>query len=728
VAVEEMVRAHGLVKDPLQAEQTPYEFLGVGHEATEEEIDEAFQSGFVNGLDHQDLLNSKRVLQDPVERALVDAFHYWPETTQCLKPDVASNTAALEGSRRWETAQAWQAQFKAGFPDAQIAHCLGIFWFWWAMSADDGRNGSKLPLDPPEMWRRASGCWAMALADPRFWKRMGTGVADKDRVVQEILGTMAENLRKRAQRYRAQGNTALASEYQQLEHALAAEIGTAQTMAANGLRFNDKPIGCGLLLLEELDLREDVRGVVVLQLKRKPGDDQLRKLRDALSEFAPIVELLAANSPQAALDRIEGLQWSKMHEPECVELRAKALHALGKQQAAAGRITDALELWQKALDTGASEDVKRKIREDAVSACHSKAIALRANQTQAAVDLLELGIVVTDDGRLKLLLGELLLSRGIKTFTEAQESARPGQDTAEIKRKMQQGLADLERAAVLGSARAAEQRDAARSILASLEIDVPMTQAMAAIRVQDWDSAIRYLRQALGLVPNLEVVKQNLSHCLSQRAVHRVNEAVKNASAESERRKSELVDKLTNRIDLNSCAQCGKYMGPSASMPMCSNCMPEALRLLGGEGSDREVLAAIERSEQDLREAIQLDPTNAAVRKNQDDLAQLRQQIEQGHQVVSGQSATAPGSSPFGRSGPAPRSRVRPRTSEPSTASRYLSAAFKVFAYTGLFWLLALAGYLLEPGDQWTLSEKGAVALLGVITVVSVITLARKKS
>src|SRR5688500_4345079 len=97
------------MKDPLQPGSTPYELLAIAPDASADRIDAAFKEMLRSGS-LQQLQSARRALQDPIERAVVDAFLY---------PRAAALTPAqLVPPQRANQEAAWRQAFTARFPDA----------------------------------------------------------------------------------------------------------------------------------------------------------------------------------------------------------------------------------------------------------------------------------------------------------------------------------------------------------------------------------------------------------------------------------------------------------------------------------------------------------------------------------------------------------------------------------------------------------------------------------
>ena len=119
----------GALMDPLQCEETLYDMLGVGRHATETEIEAAYRKSFSK----KGATQARKVLKTPSLRARHDVTIYNEVALRRLSPCPLDDEGALHPVRREQTYGLWWEHFKKSFPDPGIAHCLGVFWYWWTL-------------------------------------------------------------------------------------------------------------------------------------------------------------------------------------------------------------------------------------------------------------------------------------------------------------------------------------------------------------------------------------------------------------------------------------------------------------------------------------------------------------------------------------------------------------------------------------------------------------------
>ena len=568
------------MKDPLQKQQTPYEILGVARGATVADIDKAFKLGLVKRVPVQKLTGAKVALERPVERAVLDLLHYDDDVLARLNagPD------ALDPGRRADTANEWEGALRRAFPDYGIIHALAVLWYWEAMSLSEQCVESpspKLEAAAAECWRNAVGFAAALVASDDFWKSQSYIPPD---VLSKVQTALYERIAADIHRFAAAGKR-----FAEIELMWKNEVRVARSLAAADIRANRGRLACGVILLERMSLLEKIRGQVENALHVNPANTALVSLRDALSPFSAIAALIESKQYQLALDEIERLPERTRDSREVWKLEAIALLERGKQQASLDNLEAALGLWARGLTKATTEEAKKSIHDELVNTVQAKAAALQSKQPDEAIRILDRALKLVRSQKLELTLAEILTTRGVATILDAQKKVEQEKKAGpDVIKAVERGLADLERAAKLGSKRAEEQAGVARGILASLKggvvapssSDLPsgvaslVNQAAAAAEKKEWSTAIDLLRRALDQCSYgstaAKQIQKHLSMMLANRSVGAVN----------------LVMTMMQNKDSKSAAD---------------------LQL---------VVKVIETARKDLREAAQLDPDNAYARDN----------------------------------------------------------------------------------------------------------------
>jgi hypothetical protein len=449
------------VKDPGQRDSSPYEVLGVAPGASAEEIDRAFKEGLLKRLNVQKLTAAKQTLAQPEQRAMADLFLYKPEVLQRLQPNPLQDASALLPPRRFRTAEEWESSLKARFPDLGLVHSLAVLWYWSGApngESDEGARGQE-PA-PRYVWERAIACWAMLVTSDDFWEPFALQIRQtlKTRVVE----TIRAKLQDLEQPYRDRGDHAAAQIYQDLELSLDTELNTARRLASAGLRSTGGIMTCGPMMLDQMGILSVVRTQIQMVIDRAPENPALRTLRDALSPYASIAELIRKLDPKSALEALARLPAAERESREVRGIVAEAHRVLAKQQASLDRLDEALGSWAEALK--AAPDIEPLLRPDVESFCQARAAALQRSDPAQAIGLLERATSLVDSEKLRLTLAELLTQRGIDTINDAQSKADQEKKPAPLD-AMERGLRDLERAASLGSERGATNADVARKML-----------------------------------------------------------------------------------------------------------------------------------------------------------------------------------------------------------------------------------------------------------------------
>lgn len=644
------------MKDPLQTETTPYEILGLQPGATAADVDKAFKAGLVRKVSVQKLMGAKVALERPVERALLDLFQYDPRFLAGAKPNAAGNPSLLDLQHRERTAASWESQLRANFPDVTLAHSLAVLWYWWASSTTErmlvGETppASRCPWD--QQWERAAASWVMVATAVEFWEKQSVVPAS---ITADVQSAIVDHLRNRlhdcSRLHRERGDGAIADRFQQIELALTTETRTAREIASTGIRTEFGRVSCGVMMLRHLDLLESVSQQVDGALRKSPNSQKLKWLRGALSPFSSIAVLIENRKPQAAIEAIEALPPEQRNEKEVSRLEARALLDLGRQEASLGKITEALDAWERALRHTDVDETGDEIREAVRTTCQTSAAALQRHQRDEAIKIVRRGNKLVPDDKLKLTLAELLTTRGVEVCVEAQKKAeREGVSTETIK-AWEKGLADLDEAAKLGNKRATEQGAIVRGLLeqgksgaASLTKKVQdlVRKANEAGGRDDWDTAVRALREAVEAagIPTPEFLKKQLALALTNRAVMKVNQVSSTMQAGGGSA-AFIAEKLASATDSNSCAICGNskwsasnrdawmsFDNPAGTtVTVCDTCQVVMLAAMQSEVNAGQVssgdVSAIEAARNDLAEAQRLDPGNEHVNKNLRDVEEV---------------------------------------------------------------------------------------------------------
>lgn len=576
------------VKDPLQSDLTAYEVLGIGRKATSSDIQNAFKAKLASKGNVTKLTAAKRLLENPLDRALLDLFHYMPEWTERLSPNPSTATSVLELKWRAQTASAWEQQLRSGFPDIAAAHSLALLWYWWGMWDEEHTNGAAVKPGEAlnaidQKWRKAIACWSMVLSSDDFWLKSGINRDSVPQVGSAITDKLQTRLRELAQKHKHNSSESLATCYLDIEVAFTTELRTSRLMAKVGLRTKRGKLACGPLMIDQAGLTDMVRETIEATISKSPTNEDLRRLQDTMPPYGTVFTLLENNKPQAAIDALTALPAKYQNESQTRRLRVRGYHALGKQQAGLNNFDAAMNAWETALNSLPEADVKEKILADIVSACKTRVASLQHTQSDAAIALLERALRLTSDRDLRLLLAELLFSRAIQTINDAQKLGGPD-GTHNIDRltaAIRRGIADLERAEALGSKRASEQLVTARNMLEDITSGPILRDAHAAAERGDWTTAIRCLRTALASASNAsaDTIRKNLAVCLANRAMDVANAALQN---------------------------------PSPS-----------------------ITTSLKSAESDLSEAVKLDSSNEHARKNLSDLQATLFQLETGAMLRS---------------------------------------------------------------------------------------------
>lgn len=519
------------MKYPLQASLTPYEIRGIAPGCSTTEINEAFRAGLVRRANVQKLTHAKQTLERPQERALVDLFLYDDTALTKLEPNVLQNPNLLGFASRHATAQAWEAQCRRTFPDLSVIHCLAVLWYWWAVSESE-RLAADETRDPrnasswEQRWQAALGYGVMLMTHPDFWRSRTSVPAEVRKDLQTaVIRRLASDLQRFKQQHSERRNTPVADRFQALEISLETEQKTAKALLAANISANRRPVCCGRLLLTHLNFLDKVRGQVDTALANKPNDKALLALQEELSPYGHIAALIGSQRLEAAIEAIRKLPLTERNTREVRKLESRAWFERGKQQRSLDKIYEALDYWSKAAASAETNNERRLIHDEVESACLHITAGMHDAQREEAIRILEKGLLnVSHSQQLSLKLAGFLTDRGILAIKEAQKLAETTDHlTQNIKDTFRRGIADLDRAKILGELRAAEQVKTARDIQEQylsgnywigVKFGPLLEKADQAMERKDWDMAIQTLEEATEVAyPSIKLsrVKEGLA-------------------------------------------------------------------------------------------------------------------------------------------------------------------------------------------------------------------------
>ncbi|HUV93446.1 MAG TPA: hypothetical protein VMX14_01275 [Anaerolineae bacterium] len=590
-----------ITRDPLQTEKTPYELLALDRRAGDEAVKQAFSRAIAASKgrrgDLRKLREARSTLFRPVQRALLDILLYDPKVVSRLSPTYETDGSFLGLGARQATAKAWTTHLRAHFPDLPTIHSLAVLWYWWAthegerfaalaealsesgvpartvttkrrllqnISASEARTcrpgpGALCPdpdcrwhdecsyTCPPidVIWRKAIAYWSVLIASHKFWtEQAGLSPSVAGEAREAMDNALREPLFKLRERFERASAPRLASLFRQLEIDLSTELQAAHDMIRAGASLlgpNADGVGCGRLLLKEVDQLEAVRRKVDARLRASGENGHLQGLKLGLTAYADVAQLLTRDRWDDALAQLEKLPQAEQDSAEVRRLNAKALIAKGHQEASVGDVSAALKSWHSALQVTDDHELREEATTAIVSSCLARAATLGKRQTDEAISILEEGRRLVTSRNLDLRLADLLCDQAVTIFNETQEKikARQGPPTASDIRALEKGLALLERAGPLGSDRARGQIATAQQVLEAVKQARKPPQppqwmewvkkANDAAGRDDWDTAITYLRRVLSAAGTEApaTLKKNLATCLANRAIGQVNTAIK---------------------------------------------------------------------------------------------------------------------------------------------------------------------------------------------------------
>lgn len=430
----------------------------------------------------------------------------------------------------------------------------------------------------------------------------------------------------------------LLEDYRSLVLKLRMERRTAEAVSKAGVRTRHGKVCCGGLLLGAVNMLVAVRKQVQATLERAPADERLQDLHNALSPFSAIALHLESKEPRAALAAIDALPDQERATEDVTRLRVRALHLLGREFASLGETEQAVRTWGDALPLAEELGAGERLKSEITTTAFSEARRRQQSRRDEAIDLLDVALGLVQDQKLVAALADMLTERGINRFLRGRERAegippevqtllnransaanrddedaaiqslrqalatspaarREDADSATGLAECRNGIADLERAANLGSSRAEEQLTAGRNVLAKV--------------ADDWRDRCR----------------KNLAVCLGNKGIGSANKVVAELASAAKAHEA-VAERLIASLSPSSgpfrCGYPGCFSTPQftvtlrgeTTVSLCSTHSEGLKTELASPKPDAAAIRKLRDAEDDLLEASELDPANEHVRKN----------------------------------------------------------------------------------------------------------------
>lgn len=427
---------------------------------------------------------------------------------------------------------------------------------------------------------------------------------------------------------------------------------TAKAMHQTGVRTARGKLCCGSLMLRHLDMLTIVRE----QVKSAMGNasnGQVQTLYDALSPYYAIATLISSRNLGSAFEAIEHLPKDEQNTAEVLRLRVRALHTLGMEESNLGQYGDALKTWKSALDISPAHDIRSSIETDIVSMCHEQAIRLQETRLGEAIDLLELAETIVSNEKLRLLLGELLARRGVKRFLEGREKAdRLPQGVSEIEKQASEAFGRKDWSVAVDKLRSALAASNARPDTPSYDESRVEGLRLCEAGIADLERALHFgatraqesINQGRDVLKDLNLTwRQRLTRylvsALTQKAIDAGNRVVEQLNQQVQRRDAELerIASAGRRIALlGGIARCASCMGVAqytfrsqdgSAIGFCATHAAAFENLLKPIAPTQAMMAALKSAEQDLREAVRLDPSSEHAKENLRRITKLTEDV-----------------------------------------------------------------------------------------------------
>lgn len=563
------------MKDPLQKKETPYEILGVPITADKKEIDNAFKRSLSSGRNVSEITQAWKTLCKPVDRAFVDVFLYNENFITQLNPDIWNDNSQLL-SRRAEIAQSWRNVQKEFFPNFPSTHSLAILWYWWTVYCEEEqwaffirtsfekKENLSTPFPLHLLWSYTISNWVFLINSDDFWSEwMVSRETTRKYLGNEDIKALAKFLESHFinlfhnfyEKYLERGDQVSAKRYKEYELLFNTEMKTAQKLSRAGVQLSRGrrlyTISCGRMMLEHVGMLGSVQEQLERIIQNYPENEELRKLADSLSPHFSIAVLIDENKFDEAIKEIKKLPLEEQGKEEILRLLAKSYLYKGKQLFSLNKYEDALDCWEKGLDTG---QLGEELKDAIVSNCKTVSASLQNNDPETAIMILEKALKLVKNKELQLILGQILNQQGVLLINEAQRKleSKKKDSLSSVINEVEKGISYFERAANLGFEQASQNLKAAIALLKIAksgffnlppEVSRLVQEANEVIeKTGKFEEGIRILKTALEKTEGQAktYIKKLIAQYLNAFAVQKVNSAMEKINSVMEKHQKEI--------------------------------------------------------------------------------------------------------------------------------------------------------------------------------------------
>lgn len=537
------------MKDPLNKLESPYDVLNLNSAATESDVENAFLRVIKEGVDYERANTAKSILKNYLHKAELDVFNYHPRFSKGLKPSPISSPLSLVPPQRGDAGEKWRREFTDKFPDMGYAHCLAVFWFWWAVTQEAALihqlSASLLKTEQVKslinikysrkqpalqtMISNVVNYWAMFLADQELWMRdfkLGTdySAALRNSVIERLEKWFSEApLRwlkvgklegdpEPTQRQKQIYASSVLEAFSNASTEFKRELQLAELFKEVKLNFNGKPIRCGRSILTQVKCIDDVREKVRKAVDDHPSNQPLRRLLQALSSHVNIIKYIERKEGEKALAVINELPEDEQQTEEISDFKTRALLLMASKYSASGEFAEAIAKWKEALSAGHSEYAKRETSAQLAVEAEKMQEKITGADLNSLIEIMAHAKTLVNDQNLCRALGRLYAGRGGALFEEVEGRLKSNSGTPKkLLSDIEQATVDLKEAVQLGMSSAAEPLARAKRLKKHAElglVGIPkktqekLRNAYKAIEKRDFKKAVKFFNEVLSELGN----------------------------------------------------------------------------------------------------------------------------------------------------------------------------------------------------------------------------------
>jgi hypothetical protein len=361
------------MKDPFNAEPTPYEILGIEPGAAPVVQENAYRRRLAAGVKAVELQTARAWLRDPERMLLVDAFEYDAGVFSRLglgADDLALTARERTRERLESELRDWiNRRGRSADDGAALGHALFVLSYFSGVVRAGAAGADAFGV---QIWRRTIGYFAFVRANAQSLPAFQADDPVRPRIEEQLI---------------AREQTGAAG-YHELRAMIPIELRAARELRASGLSDG---IGFGPLLADNLGFRGALSEVIAAEQRKRPTHEALRFLSGVFHGLAAVYALRERRDFSGALAAIQRMPTAERNRSEVQHARAEISFELGKTLASAvGARNEAqvMDAWEVARNAAGTSALRAEVESEIESYCVRRATELSRFAVDDAAQLL----------------------------------------------------------------------------------------------------------------------------------------------------------------------------------------------------------------------------------------------------------------------------------------------------------------------------------------------------